>query len=353
MTFSLKQAIKPIVIAGPCSAETEEQVFLTAQQIAATKKVDILRAGIWKPRTRPGNFEGIGEKGLDWLTQAGKEFNIPVTTEVANAKHVEMALKKGVDILWIGARTTVNPFSVQEIADALRGVNIPIMIKNPINPEVQLWIGAIERIMKAGVNDIAAIHRGFSSFEKTKFRNDPKWGIPIELMRIFPDLPIICDPSHIGGKKELIHSISQKALDMNMSGLMIETHHTPSDAWSDAEQQITPARLEEILNQLIVRDKDPKNNSISSILDEYRNQIDDVDQQILEILAKRLSVIAEIGLYKKENNTTILQPDRWFDILKTRKEIAENLSLSEEFTDRLLKLIHKESVRIQTKIMND
>ena len=352
MTFSLNKTKKPIIIAGPCSAETEEQLFNTAREITASGKVNLLRAGIWKPRTRPGNFEGVGEEGLDWLVNAGKEFNIPVTTEVANAKHVELALKKGVDVLWIGARTTVNPFSVQEIADALKGVHIPVMIKNPINPDVQLWVGAIERIMEAGIDDVAAIHRGFSSFEKTKFRNDPKWGIPIDLMRIFPDLPIICDPSHIGGKRDLIQSISQKALDMNMSGLMIETHISPDNAWSDAEQQVTPKRLTEILTNLVVREKDSKNASFISILDELRGQVDEIDQQILEIIAKRLTVISEIGDYKKENNTTILQPERWFEILKSRKEMGDNYHLDTDFIDHLLKLIHKESVRIQTKIMN-
>jgi len=352
MTFSLKKSKKPIIIAGPCSAETEEQLFNTAREITASGKVNLLRAGIWKPRTRPGNFEGVGEEGLEWLVNAGKEFNIPVTTEVANAKHVELALKKGVDVLWLGARTTMNPFSVQEIADALKGVNVPIMIKNPINPDVQLWVGAIERIKEAGIDDIAAIHRGFSSFEKTKFRNDPKWGIPIELMRTFPELPIICDPSHIGGKRDLIQLISQKALDMNMSGLMIETHISPENAWSDAEQQVTPKRLTEILTNLVVREKDSKNPAFISILDELRGQVDEIDHQILEIIYKRLTIISEIGEYKKENNTTILQPERWFEILKSRKEMAGNYHLNSDFIDHLLKLIHKESVRIQTKIMN-
>ncbi len=353
MTFSFKNAKKPIVIAGPCSVETEAQLFETTKQLAEIGEVDIFRAGIWKPRTRPGNFEGIGEMGLDWLVDAGRKYNIPVSTEVANANHVELALKKGVDVLWIGARTTVNPFSVQEIADALKGVDIPVMIKNPINPDLELWIGAIERIIASGNENIAAIHRGFSSYEKTKFRNEPKWGIPIDLMHIFPDLPIICDPSHIGGKRELIQSISQKALDMNMSGLMIETHFSPKDAWSDAEQQVTPKRLNEILNDLIVREKKPNNPDFISALDELRSQIDEIDQQLLEVLAKRLAVISEIGTYKKENNTTILQPERWFEILKSRKEMGENYHLNPDFIDHLLKVIHKESVRIQTQIMND
>ena len=352
MTFNLKNIQKPIIIAGPCSAETEEQVFEIAKQLGKIGSVNMLRAGIWKPRTRPGNFEGIGEKGLKWLVDAGKAHNLKTTTEVANVKHVEQALKADIDVLWIGARTTVNPFSVQEIADALKGVDIPVMIKNPINPDLQLWVGAIERIAEAGITDISAIHRGFSSYEKTKFRNEPKWGIPIELMRLFPDLPIICDPSHIGGTRELIESLSQKALDMNMSGVMIETHTTPDDAWSDAKQQITPSRLSDIIDGLIVRQKDSSNPDFLSKLDSLRTQIDDADAKILELIADRFKIINEIGNYKKENNTTILQPDRWFDILKSRQEMGKELNLNPEFVDRLLKIVHKESVSIQTKIMN-
>lgn len=352
MTTTASNLKKPIIIAGPCSAETEEQVFNTAKQLSDIGSVNMLRAGIWKPRTRPGNFEGIGEIGLKWLVDAGKAHKFPTTTEVANANHVEQALKAGVDVLWIGARTTVNPFSVQEIADAVKGTNIPVMIKNPINPDTQLWVGAIERIAAAGINDISAIHRGFSSFEKTKFRNEPKWGIPIELMRLFPDLPIICDPSHIGGTRELIEPLSQKALDMNMAGLMIETHLTPDKAWSDAKQQITPQRLNAILSNLIVREKDIENEDFLTKLDTLRTQIDDSDQRLLEILAGRFKIITEIGQYKKDNNTTILQSDRWFEILKNRKENGLELGINEEFIDSLLKLVHKESVLLQTKIMN-
>lgn len=352
MTTIQSNLKKPIIIAGPCSAETEEQVFNTAKQLSDIGSVNMLRAGIWKPRTRPGNFEGIGEIGLKWLVDAGKAHNFPTTTEVANAKHVEQALKAGVDVLWIGARTTVNPFSVQEIADAVKGTNIPMMIKNPINPDTQLWVGAIERIATAGINEISAIHRGFSSFEKTKFRNEPKWGIPIELMRLFPDLPIICDPSHIGGTRELIETLSQKALDMNMAGLMIETHLTPDEAWSDAKQQVTPKRLSEILSNLVVREKNIENQDFLTKLDKLRTQIDDSDQRLLEILAGRFKIISEIGQYKKDNNTTILQSDRWFEILKNRKENGIDLGINEDFIDSLLKLIHKESVLLQTKIMN-
>ena len=352
MTTIQSNLKKPIIIAGPCSAETEEQVFNTAKQLSDIGSVNMLRAGIWKPRTRPGNFEGIGEIGLKWLVDAGKAHNFPTTTEVANAKHVEQALKAGVDVLWIGARTTVNPFSVQDIADAVKGTNIPVMIKNPINPDTQLWVGAIERIAAAGINNISAIHRGFSSFEKTKFRNEPKWGIPIELMRLFPDLPIICDPSHIGGTRELIETLSQKALDMNMAGLMIETHLTPDKAWSDAKQQVTPKRLSEILSNLVVREKNIENQDFLTKLDKLRTQIDDSDQRLLEILAGRFKIISEIGQYKKDNNTTILQSDRWFEILKNRKENGIDLGINEDFIDSLLKLIHKESVLLQTKIMN-
>ena len=352
MNMNIKDIKKPIIIAGPCSAETEAQVFETAKQLSEIGQVNMLRAGIWKPRTRPGNFEGIGEVGLKWLIDAGKAFNLLTTTEVANANHVELALKAGVDVLWIGARTTVNPFSVQAIADAVKGTNIPVMIKNPINPDLQLWVGAIERIQKAGITDISAIHRGFSSYEKTKFRNEPKWGIPIELMRLFPELPIICDPSHIGGSRELIESLSQKALDMNMSGLMIETHITPDTAWSDAKQQITPKRLNEILSNLVVRELDSSNTEFLSKLNSLRAQIDDSDQKLLEVLADRFKIIDKIGNYKKESNTTILQPDRWFEILSTRKINGSELGIDEEFIDKLLKLIHKESVALQTKIMN-
>ena len=352
MNTILSHIKKPIIIAGPCSAETEEQVFETAKQLSEIGRVNLFRAGIWKPRTRPGNFEGVGEVGLKWLVDAGKQYKMPVTTEVANAKHVEQALKAGVDVLWVGARTTVNPFSVQEIADALKGIDVPMMIKNPINPDLQLWVGAIERMQKAGLTDISAIHRGFSSFEKTKFRNEPKWGIPIELMRLFPEVPIICDPSHIGGKRELIQPISQKAMDMNMSGVMIETHITPDEAWSDAKQQITPSRLNELLDDLIIREKDSSNPEYISKLDGLRTNIDEADEKLLSALAERFKIINEIGKFKKENNTTILQPERWFEILRTRGEIGSELNLNDAFVDQLLKLIHKESVAIQTKIMN-
>jgi len=342
---------KPILIAGPCSAESEEQLDCITKELATTRQVDLLRAGIWKPRTRPGSFEGVGEIGLNWLAKVGKKYGIPTTTEVANIKHVEQALKAGIDVLWIGARTTVNPFSVQEIADALQGVKVPVMIKNPINPDLNLWVGAIERIRNAGITEIAAIHRGFSSYEKTKFRNIPKWGIPVELMQLFPEIPIICDPSHIGGARDLISSVSQKALDMNMSGLMIETHHKPDQALSDAKQQITPARLTDILNELVIRNPNPAKGT-DYILDDLRSKIDEIDEDLINNLARRFEVIDKIGAYKKDNNMTILQIERWFEILSSRKKSGSSKGLRDEFIDEVLKSIHKESVYQQTNILN-
>lgn len=344
---------RPAIISGPCSAETEEQLMSTASSLAATGKVDILRAGIWKPRTRPNAFEGVGEEGLRWLKQASKETGLPVTTEVANAKHTELALKHGIDILWIGARTTVNPFSVQEIADVLKGVDIPVMVKNPLNPDLELWIGALERINQAGITQLGAIHRGFSSFEKTTYRNVPKWDLPIELKRRFPDLPMVCDPSHIGGSRDLIGMISQRALDLEMDGLMIESHLSPDDAWSDAKQQVTPATLKRILNELIIRSKTTENPEFRTHLDELRHQIDELDEQIIQKLGNRMKIAVEIGKYKRDNQVTILQVNRWDTIIKERKQMSSALGLSEDFTDNLLKIIHKESISQQTSVMNE
>jgi len=343
---------KPVIISGPCSAETEEQVFLTANELKEQGVVNILRAGIWKPRTRPNSFEGVGEPGLKWLVDAGKEVGMPVTTEVANAAHVEVALKAGVDILWLGARTTVNPFSVQEIADAIKGVDIPVMVKNPINPDLQLWIGAMERIYNAGIDQIGAIHRGFSSFEKSVYRNTPKWEMPIELKRAYPDLPMICDPSHIGGSRDLIGMISQKALDLDMDGLMIESHINPSVALSDAAQQVTPSALGEIVNDLIVRTATTSNEEFKNHLDKLREEIDGIDDGIIQQLATRMNVAVKIGEYKRDNEVTILQVNRWDTIVKKRKALGGALGLSEGFIDQLLKIIHKESIRKQTEIMN-
>src|SRR5688572_24032490 len=348
----LPTASKPIIISGPCSAETEEQMVTTAKQLAATGKVNALRAGIWKPRTRPGQYEGAGAEGLKWLIQAKKETGLPVTTEVANAAHVDACLKAGVDILWVGARTTVNPFSVQEVADALKGVDIPVMVKNPINPDLELWIGALERLNKAGITKLAAIHRGFSAFEKGPFRNAPMWDLGIELKTRIPDLDILCDPSHIAGNRELIGMISQKALDLDMAGVMIESHINPDAAWSDAKQQVTPAALVNIIDNLVVRTVSSDNKTFKDTLSILRDEIDHLDDEIMSKLAARMKISEKIGQYKKENNVTILQVSRWEEIIQTRIKLGKAMGLNEEFTAELLKLIHHESIQIQTKVMN-
>jgi chorismate mutase len=343
---------KPFIISGPCSAETEDQMVATAKQLAATGKVHALRAGIWKPRTRPGQYEGAGAEGLTWLMQAKKETGLPVTTEVANAAHVEACLKAGVDILWVVARTTVNPFSVQEVADALKGVDIPVMVKNPVNPDLELWIGALERLNKAGITKLAAIHRGFSSSEKGPFRNAPLWDMPIELKTRIPDLDIICDPSHISGNRDLIGLISQKALDLDMVGLMIESHINPDAAWSDAKQQVTPATLAKIVDSLVVRNVSSDNKTFKDTLSILREQIDVLDDEIMQKLAARMKISEKIGQYKKENNVTILQVTRWEEIIQTRIALGKAMGLNEEFTNDLLKLIHHESIQVQTRVMN-
>ena len=344
---------KPLIISGPCSAETESQMINTARQLAATGKVHALRAGIWKPRTRPGHFEGAGEQGLKWLITAKKETGLPVTTEVANAAHVEACLKEGVDILWVGARTTVNPFSVQEIADALKGVDIPVMVKNPINPDLELWIGAMERLNKAGITRLAAIHRGFSSFEKGPFRNAPMWEIAIELKTRIPDLEILCDPSHICGTRELIPFVAQKALDLDMAGLMIESHIHPDSAWSDAMQQVTPSALEKIVDGLVARTPSTDNKSFKDTLTAFREEIDKLDDEIMNKLAARMKISGKIGLYKKDNNVTILQVNRWEEIIHTRVAMGLAMGLNDSFTREFLKLIHNESIATQTRVMNE
>jgi chorismate mutase len=343
---------RPLIISGPCSAETEEQMVATAKLIAATGKVHALRAGIWKPRTRPGQYEGAGEEGLKWLIRAKQETGLPVATEVANAAHVEACLKAGVDILWVGARTTVNPFSVQEVADALKGVDVPVLVKNPINPDVELWLGALERINKAGITKLAAIHRGFSSFEKGPFRNAPMWDLAIELKTRVPDLDIVCDPSHIAGNRDLISFICQKALDLDMAGLMIESHINPDAAWSDAKQQVTPAVLAKIIDELVVRKPSTDNKTFKDTLSILREQIDQLDDEIMSKLAARMKISEKIGQYKKENNVTILQVSRWEEIVQTRIALCKAMGLNEEFTSDLLKLIHHESIQVQTKVMN-
>ena len=343
---------EPLIISGPCSAETEEQLLTTAHLLAATGKVSVLRAGIWKPRTRPGEFEGIGSIGLEWLKRAKAETGLPTAVEVANAKHVEEALAAGVDILWIGARSTVNPFTVQEIADALRGHDVPVLIKNPVNPDLQLWIGAIERINGAGITKIGAIHRGFSSFEKSSFRNEPMWEMAIQLKTLCPELPIINDPSHICGNRELIPYISQKALDLDMLGLMIESHVDPSVAWTDAKQQVTPAALAELVDRLTVREPEAPNEAFADKLADLRKNIDKIDDILLQKLAERMSIVEKIGEFKRDNQVTILQVNRWDAIIKKGHAFAKALKLDLNFTEKFLELMHGESIRKQTEIMN-
>lgn len=340
---------KPLVIAGPCSAESEGQIMATAREIAKIPQVNVFRAGIWKPRTRPGEFEGVGVKGLKWLKNAKLETGLKTTVEVAKPEHIELALKNDVDILWLGARTVVNPFSVQEIAEALRGTNVPVMVKNPLNPDLKLWLGAIERINAVGINKIMAIHRGFHYFGSSQFRNAPMWEIPIELKRLAPKLPIIVDPSHICGRRDLIEEISQKALDLEMNGLMIESHVEPNNALTDAAQQISPTVLATLLDKLKIRDVRGDIN-FQGKLEELRTEVDKLDVELLQILAKRLEIIDEIGNYKKENDITILQMKRWAGIIEDRLSIGSELGLDKEFLKRMLNIIHKESIQRQTDI---
>jgi len=344
---------RPLVIAGPCSAESEEQVIAIAKQLKESGKVDAFRAGIWKPRTRPNTFEGVGLVGLPWMERVKQETGLPITTEVANASHVELALKHNVDILWIGARTTVSPFAIQEIADALRGVDIPVMVKNPINADLALWMGAIERFSNVGLTKLAAIHRGFSTAEKSKYRNKPIWSLPIELKRLLPDLPIICDPSHIAGDREFIGEVCQKAMDAGMDGLMVETHITPDKALSDAAQQVTPESLNKIIEQLSVRKLQTEDKTFEETLQKLRSQIDQVDRELLELLHMRKNIISEIGIAKKENNITPLQIGRMDSLMKDRNELGVKLGLEKRYIEELFHVIHTESVREQTKIMND
>ncbi len=343
---------KPLIIAGPCSAETEEQLVSTAHLLANTGKVNVLRAGIWKPRTRPGEFEGIGSIGLEWMKRAKEETGLLTATEVATAKHVEEALAAGIDVLWIGARSTANPFTVQEIADALQGVDVPVLIKNPVNPDLSLWLGALERVNRAGIKKLGAIHRGFSSFEKTAFRNEPMWDIAIQLKAIAPELPIINDPSHICGNRELIPYVTQKAMDMDMQGLIIESHIDPSVAWTDAKQQVTPAALADLLDSVSVRKPESNNPVFEDKLAELRGQIDKLDDQIIKQIADRMKIAEKIGEVKRDNNVTILQINRWDDLVKKRIQLANALNLSEEFTTKYLELLHNESIRKQNEVMN-
>jgi chorismate mutase len=345
----IKTNNQPLIISGPCSAESEKQMLETASELNKITAVKLFRAGVWKPRTRPNMFEGHGEKALKWLQHVKQETNLKTTVEVANPKHVELALKHEVDVLWLGARTVVNPFSVQEIANALKGVDIPVMVKNPLNPDLSLWVGALERINEAGIQNLVAIHRGFDFFKKSIFRNAPMWEIPIELKRLYPNLPIITDPSHIAGKRNLLTEISQKACDLEMDGLMIESHYNPDKALTDAKQQITPADLQNLLNKLIIRER-KGDFAFETKLEEYRSEIDKLDAEMIDILARRLDIIDSIGKYKKENNITILQLKRWSNILQERLENGRNLGMDSEFLIKILELVHKESIVRQTKI---
>ena len=343
---------KPLLISGPCSAETEEQVMETARQLAALNKVDVYRAGIWKPRTRPNSFEGVGTEGLKWLKRVKQETGLATGTEVATQTHVYEALKFGVDVLWIGARTSANPFAMQEIADALKGVDVMVFVKNPINPDLELWIGAIERLCAAGIKRIGAIHRGFSAYEKTAYRNQPKWQIPIDLRMRIPELPLICDPSHIGGARAYLFEIAQEAMDLNYDGLMLESHIDPDNAWSDKSQQVTPPALLELLNKLILRQSVSSDSKFLDKLSILRGQIDRFDEQLLDILEQRMNVAETIGKYKKDNNITILQNLRWEEIIRKVAEKGQSKGLSTEFIDHMFKAIHQESIKHQMEVMN-
>lgn len=344
---------KKLIIAGPCSAETEKQVLETAQLLASSGKVNMLRAGIWKPRTRPGSFEGVGEIGLKWLINAGKAVNLPVITEVANKDHVKLALDAGFKNFWIGARTTVNPFAVQELADSFEGKEIDLLlIKNPVNPDLQLWIGAIERFQKAGIKNIGVIHRGFSAFKTNKYRNEPLWEIPLNLKQQFPDIKLICDPSHICGRRDILEEVSQKAMDLEYDGLMIETHINPDEAWSDAQQQITPEVLDKMLTHIVMRQKNWESPETNEQLEFLRNQLQTLDHQVLEILGKRMEIAEKIGEVKKQNNITILQSEKWKMVKEERYQFGVNKGLTEKFLIRYLEALHQESIRRQTKVMN-
>ncbi len=339
-----------MLLAGPCSAETPAQVMATARQIAPMGP-SAFRAGIWKPRTRPGHFEGIGQQGLEWLAQVKRETGMKVTTEVANREHVEQALAAGVDVLWVGARTTANPFAVQEVADALRGVDIPVLVKNPVNPDLNLWIGAIERLHKAGLRRIAALHRGFSSLSKSAYRNDPHWQIPIELKRQMRQLPLLCDPSHIAGKREMLFEVIQRAFDLGYDGIMIESHHDPDNAWSDAEQQITPADLVAMMERVVIRGATPQDPAQQHNLDELRAQIDVLDKILVQVLNQRMEVARSIGQFKKRNHMSVLQTSRWDSILGKVLALGREQGLSDSFTTSIFTAIHDESINLQEKVL--
>ncbi|MDE6354955.1 MAG: bifunctional 3-deoxy-7-phosphoheptulonate synthase/chorismate mutase type II [Prevotella sp.] len=338
---------RPYVIAGPCSAETEEQVMTTARQLA-DKGCHIFRAGVWKPRTKPGGFEGNGETALPWMERVKKETGMLIATEVATPEHVEMAMKYDMDILWVGARTSANPFAMQALADSLRGADVPVLVKNPVNPDLELWIGALERINQAGVKRLGAIHRGFSSYDKKIYRNLPTWQIPIELHRRIPALPIFCDPSHIGGSRELVAPLCQQAMDLGFDGLIVESHCNPDSAWSDAKQQVTPDVLDYILSLLVLRDESVTTEGIVQL----RKQIDEIDNQVMDLLAKRMRVCREIGQYKKEHNMTVIQTNRYNEILDKRGAQGSLCGMDSMFVKRVYEEIHQESIRQQFEIIN-
>lgn len=340
------------LVAGPCSAENPAQLSSTANGLRSIPSLGLIRAGIWKPRTRPDSFEGVGNDALEWLKDIKEATGIPVTVEVANKDHVEAALKASVDVLWIGARTTVNPFTVQEIADAIKGYDVPVMIKNPVNPDLGLWIGAIERFEKNGVHDLVAVHRGFSQYGETFYRNHPMWQIPVGLMERRPDIPVLCDPSHIAGDRSKIPGIAQKALDLNMSGLMIESHFDPDNALSDKNQQLSPEDLCKLIAALVLRSEATESRDFQHELSKLRYHIDQVDEELINLLSQRMNIVSEIGNYKKAHDVTILQLERWREILQNARVNGERAQLSLEFVNAMMEIIHQESIRIQTDIFN-
>ena len=344
---------RPLVISGPCSAETKEQVLETSRRLFETGKVDVLRAGVWKPRTRPGSFEGVGPKALPWLTEVKEMTGLPVAVEVANAYHVELCLEFGIDILWIGARTSVNPFAVQEIADALRGTDIPVLMKNPINADLALWQGGIERLIKSGLKRVGSIHRGFSNLGEKHYRNRPQWQLAIAFKNEMPEIPLICDPSHICGRRDILTDVAQKSMDLGFDGLMIESHIDPDNAWSDASQQITPEQVKELLSELVLRDDKEDDKATQSKLDLLRQQINHIDDEILNLLSNRMNVVREIGAYKRDNDITILQQKRWNKIINKGKHYASLHGLNEEFIIKYLQNIHDESINQQEVVMKE
>lgn len=342
---------KPLIIAGPCSAETEEQMLETARGIAKNGFAHVIRAGVWKPRTRPGGFEGKGEEALPWLQQVKAETGLKTAVEVATPQHVELALKYGVDILWIGARTTVNPFNVQDLADSLKGVDVPVFIKNPVNPDLALWVGAFERLNGAGINKLGAIHRGFSNAQETKYRNSPMWQIAVEFKSKFPTIPMIGDPSHMAGKRVYLKELTQRAMDLNYDGLIIESHRNPDEAWSDAPQQLTPDALAGMLNEIDFRQATYEKD-FAPELEKLRARLDNLDRELLEVFAARMGVVEQLGEYKRDHNVAVLQLDRWKNVHDTRMEWGKKLNLYPETVEELFKLIHMESIRKQTEVMN-